>query len=405
MKILLSAFACAPNVGSETGGGWFYALELAKTHEVWVLTDESRRIHIENFSQPLPDTLSFVYYRPKPLSIVELNSHTAHLIYQAWQMGAWAVAKALDAQHNFDVCWHLTYGVFRQPSWMWKVGKPFVFGPVGGGERAPTRLLAGVPASEILRELIRDMANAVAWWLPGLRSTYKHAALIIARTEDTRQVLPVWAQKKTVVQQEIGGYSARMATTARSGHSGHLRVLFAGRLLGWKGIHLAILAFYQFLQAGGKGALTIIGEGPMETHLKSLTRTLELTNQINFVNRLPQNELFMRYAEFDLLLFPSLHDSGGNVVIESLSFGLPVICLDLGGPCSFVDESCGIVVPAHHANKQEVVNALAHALFRIFSDPAFHKTLCQGALKQAENMTWQKQVQRVVALVQRVVRQ
>ena len=405
MKILLSVFACAPNTGSETGCGWIYALELAKTNEVWVLTDESRRIGIESFSQPLPDALSFVYYRPEPLAGVKLKSNTAHLIYQAWQMGAWRVAQALDTQHNFDVCWHLTYGVFRQPSWMWKVGKPFVFGPVGGGERAPIRLLAGMPISEILRELIRDVVNAAAWWLPGLRSTYEHADLIIARTEDTRQVLPAWAQNKTVVQQEIGGYSAQVAATARSGHSGHLRVLFAGRLLGLKGIHIAILAFRRFLQGGGKGDLTIIGEGPMETHLKGLTRALELTNQVNFVNRLPQIELFKRYAEFDVLLFPSLHDSGGNVVIESLSFGLPVICLDLGGPCSFVDESCGIVVPAHHANKQKVVNALAHALFRIFSDPTFHKTLCHGALKQAENMTWQKQVQRVVALVQGVVKQ
>lgn len=400
MKILLSAFACAPNTGSEAGGGWVYALELAKSHEVWVLTDESRRVAIENFAQPLPDTLKFIYYRPKLLANVKLNSKTAHLIYQAWQMGAWRVAKLFDTQHDFDVCWHLTYGVFRQPSWMWKVGKPFVFGPVGGGERAPMRLWKGMPLSEKWRELARDVVNTVAWWLPGLRATYRHANLVIARTEDTRKILPAWVQKKTAVQQEIGGYPARIKPDARPGHSGHLKVLFAGRLLGLKGIHLGLRAFSHFVQSGGEGDLTIIGEGPMEASLKKMAFKLGISNRIIFVKHLPQAELFKRYTDFDVLLFPSLHDSGGNVVIESLSFGLPVICLDLGGPCCFVDNTCGVVVPAHNSNEQEVVTALATALMRMYSDRDYHKELCNGALVQAGSMTWKAQIERVFALVQ-----
>ena len=42
MKILLSAFACAPNTGSEPGVGWRWAIELAKQHEVVVVTDATR---------------------------------------------------------------------------------------------------------------------------------------------------------------------------------------------------------------------------------------------------------------------------------------------------------------------------------------------------------------------------
>lgn len=400
MKILLSAFACAPNTGSEAGGGWVYALELAKTHDVWVMTDESRRAAIEGFVDPLPASLHFIYYRPRLFARVQLNSKTAHLIYQAWQMGAWRIANAMDVENDFDVCWHLTYGVFRQPSWMWKVGKPFVFGPVGGGERAPMRLWRGMPVSEQIRELARDIVNAVSWWLPGLRATYKNADLVIARTEDTRQILPAWVQSKASVQQEIGGYPARVNPDARPGHSGHLKMLFAGRLLGWKGIHLAIRTLSEFLQGGGKGDLTIIGEGPMGEHLRELAKRLGVAERVTFIDRIPQNELFRRYTDFDVLLFPSLHDSGGNVVIESLSFGLPVICLDLGGPSCFVDETCGVIVPAHDAGEAEIVGALATALKSIFLDPVGHRQLCQNALLRAGELTWEKQVQRVLQLIE-----
>nr|WP_315478726.1 glycosyltransferase [uncultured Rhodoferax sp.] len=403
MKILLSAFACAPNTGSEAGGGWVYACELAKTHEVWVLTDVSRKVLIERFAHSLPSNLRFVYYRPNWVSKLKLNSKTAHLIYQAWQMGAWRVAKALDGEHNFDVCWHLTYGVFRQPSWMWKVGKPFVFGPVGGGERAPMRLWKSMPIGEKLRELARDIVNQLAWALPGLRATYKNADLVIARTEDTRQILPTWAQTKTKVQQEIGGYPARVDATQRKAHSGALKVLFAGRLLGWKGTHLAISAFAQFLNAGGKGEFTIVGEGPMGAALQAQVSQLGLNSSVHFVGKLPQDELFRRYTEFDVLLFPSLHDSGGNVVIESLSFGLPVICLDLGGPSCFVDTSCGVVVPAHHASESEVILALAGALEKMLDDASWHQQLSLNALARANELTWEKQIERVMSLIQTAI--
>ncbi|MDT7516459.1 glycosyltransferase family 4 protein [Rhodoferax mekongensis] len=404
MKILLSAFACAPNTGSEAGGGWVYACELAKTHEVWVVTDSSRRALIEQFSQPLPSKLRFVYYRPHWMRSLGLNSKTAHLIYQAWQMGAWRIAKALDGQHRFDVCWHLTYGVFRQPSWMWKVGKPFVFGPVGGGERAPMRLWKSLPLGEKLRELSRDAVNHVAWLLPGLRATYKHADLVIARTEDTRRILPAWVQSKTKVQQEIGGYPARVDASQRKAHAGALKVLFAGRLLGWKGTHLAISAFAQYLTHGGKGEFTIVGEGPMNDALQAQVAQLGLESHVSFVGKLPQDELFRRYTEFDVLLFPSLHDSGGNVVIEALSFGLPVICLDLGGPSCFVDASCGVVVPAHHASEAEVVSALSRALKKMGDDAEWHQKLSRNALVRANDLTWKKQIERVEALVSEVMK-
>lgn len=402
MKILLSAFACAPNTGSEVGGGWRYALELAREHQVWVLTDESRRAAIEAFPASLPESLRIIYYRPGFLKKLPLNSKTAHLIYQAWQMGAWRVAKALDAELGFDVCWHLTYGVFRQPSWMWKVGKPFVFGPVGGAERAPVRLWRGMPVREQIREFARDLVNFFAWCLPGLKATYRNADLVIARTEDTKSVLPSWAQAKTVVQQEIGGYPARVSPENRAGHSGRLNVLFAGRLLGWKGVHLAIAAFADFLRQGGDGEFTIVGDGPMDAYLQTLATDLGVSERIRFVRRMPQDELFRRYPDFDVLLFPSLHDSGGNVVIEALSFGVPVVCLDLGGPRCFVNDSCGVIVPAHQANRDEVVAGLASALLRIHAQPEWHRELCRSALVRANELTWEKQVARAMDLVMRV---
>ncbi|MBK9346599.1 MAG: glycosyltransferase [Burkholderiales bacterium] len=334
---------------------------------------------------------------------MRLGSKTAHLIYQAWQMGAWRVAK--ETRPSVSIRRLLAFDVwcFSPTQLDVEGGQAICFWP-GRGWRAGTH--ASLEKHAIWRAtagVCEDVVNQLAWVMPGLRATYKNADLVIARTEDTRQIFPAWVQAKTKVQQEIGGYPARVAASALKGHSGTLNILFAGRLLGWKGTHLAISAFAQFLQAGGKGQFTIVGEGPVDAILKCQVAELGLGALVHFVGKLPQEELFRRYAEFDVLLFPSLHDSGGNVVIESLSFGLPVICLDLGGPSCFVDASCGVVVPAHHATESEVISALTNALQKIFGDAAWHQQLRRNALVRANDLTWEKQVQRVMSLIQTAI--
>lgn len=399
MKILLSAFACAPNSGSETGGGWQYALHLAKTHDVWVLTDSSRKAKIEGEGGTLPPRLRIHYFRPNWLRHVPLNSRTAHFTYQAWQFGAWRVAKELDREHDFDFCWHLTYGVFRQPSYMWKLGKPFVFGPVGGGESAPLRLWKSMPLRAKISEAARELVNRLCWFMPGLKATYKNAALVIARTEDTKRILPAFVRDDVVVQQEIGGYLTRTKVEDRKQNEGGLRIIFVGRLLALKGIHLAIVAFAKFLARGGIGEFTIVGEGPMDSHLRKLSVSLGVHHHIHFVGHLPQHDLFDAYSSFDVMLFPSLHDSGGNAVIEALSFGLPVICLDLGGPKSFVDDSCGLIVSTVNATEKTVIERLTAALIHLHGDSTAFQIMSRNALSKSEFLSWHNQADRLISTI------
>lgn len=59
MKLLLSAYACEPGLGSEPGVGWNSALEAARFHDVWVLTRAANRKAIEQV--PSPPRVRFIY--------------------------------------------------------------------------------------------------------------------------------------------------------------------------------------------------------------------------------------------------------------------------------------------------------------------------------------------------------
>ncbi|MFP5298759.1 MAG: glycosyltransferase, partial [Actinomycetota bacterium] len=142
----------------------------------------------------------------------------------------------------------------------------------------------------------------------------------------------------------------------------HLRrprtAVFAGRLLPWKGVSLALRAIS--LSPGWH--LTICGDGPDRARLQRLAGKLGLSDRVTFAGWLPRQQLRSVLGSSEVFLFPSLHDEGGWVVTEALQAGAAVICLDIGGPPELVSGS-GVVVAAS-GSMEDIAQRLASALDR-----------------------------------------
>lgn len=398
MRILLSAYSCLPNKGSELGVGWRWAAELAGLgHEVCLLTREVYRAPIESYLHASPiDNLTLAFYDP-PAWLTgwhRAGAGTVYLHYYAWQMGALGFARRLVAGRRFDVVHHITFGVFRQPSLLYFLPIPFVFGPVGGGEAAPPLLRREFPIRGRVIDFLRDVANRLAGLDPFLRMLYKRSRVILCKTEDTWNMIPVDFRYKALVKREIGiDVDARKPDDRMHVREERaLKVLFVGRLIYWKGAHLALRAFSRLLDHHPDAVLSVVGTGKEENWLRQLAQTLGIEASMQWIARMDHAEMLRTYMDFDVFLFPSLHDSSGNVVLEAMSAGLPVICLDLGGPPTMVDEHCGIVVPARHDSQENVVNGLYRALRRYAEDEAYRIQCSQGARAKAEAMSWRNTV-------------
>lgn len=400
MKILLSAFAFAPNVGSEPGVGWRWAAELAKQHEVTVVTDATRRPLVEAAGVQLPNNVEVLYYRPNWMRAMPLNSTTAQVLYTLWQFGLLGFARHLHRNRGFDLAIHITYGVFRHPSFLGYLGIPFIFGPLGGGEDAPLALKRSIRGREKVKELLRSLLNKTALFDPFLWVAYAKSTLILTKTEDTRRALPWPFRKRAVVYPEIGIDAPKGIQPCPRYEGDPLRVLFAGRLLGWKGAHLAIRAIAQAMEQGVQIEFTLLGKGPFEAELRKVARGIGIHDRIHWVSQIPQQELFELYRTMHCFLFPSLHDSSGNVVLEAQANGLPVVCLDLGGPATLVTAETAIVVGTNNQDEAGVTRALASALRQLAEDENRRLTMVSAALFNVrETMAWEDRVKGALALL------
>ncbi len=409
VKILVSAFACSPLWGSEPSVGWNWAWELARDHDVTVLTHAHFRSHIEAHMQALPagmaqsERLRFDYLACTPargeFHEQLLNSQPYYL---RWQRAARQRVLRLLVAEGHALVHHVTWGNFRWPVPLHGLPVPLVVGPLGGGERAPQGLYRGLPWKLQLKEVLRNLVIASGRHDPFVARGLAGARWVFCRTPQTLQALPRAARGRACIVHDIGAPPPAAPGSLppfAPGAAGKLRCLFVGRLLAWKGAHFALRAV-QLLRARGLSVqLTLVGRGEAEAALRGLAAELQLGDAVQWRQDLPREAVLRLYAEHDLFLFPSLHDSGGTVVLESLSRGCPVVCVDLGGPPHFVDDSCGRIVHAADGNAAALPGRLADTLQALADDPALRLRLREGALAQAQQHSWPRRVQQAYAPV------
>ena len=402
MKVLVSAYACEPNRGSEPGIGWKWVLELARLpgYDVTVITRSNNRQVIENFwgsHGPFPH-LHFRYY-DLPNVAIWLKRHglPVNIYYALWLYGSGFYAERLHRECHFDMAHHLTFGVFRDAPCLYRLGIPVVIGPVGGGEYAPKQLMGVFPIGERVKEYVRLWLNHVALLNPLLRNAFDQASLILAKTTETKNALQKdrW-QQKTIVSLETGVY--QVAADKGEGTSGLF--LFVGRFLEWKGIAIALEAFHMYASNHPHARLKLIGKGEGEHTIRAFIVKNKLEQQVEVIPWMPQAELMDYYQKAVALVFPSLHDSSGNVVLEAMAYGLPTICLDCGGPSTIMGNTLKpLIVSTQGADRKQIAEGVCRCMQRLEDDKEFYRDMVERSLSRARQFLWPDLVRRSYDLI------
>jgi glycosyltransferase involved in cell wall biosynthesis len=358
VNVLVSAYACEPDQGSEPGAGWAFARAAALQHDVWLLTRSNLASVIEPALEREPDLRLHPVYLDLPPWVMRWKHglRGVHWYYPLWQLAAWRYARSLHQQVRFDLAHHVTFAADWMPAGVgWLDGVPLVWGPVGGATGTPWSLWRWLGWRGCLSEAARGSATWAGRQLFG-KPVARRAALIVAQNHDVARAFG--GRRPVVVEPHVAMEGPTPASVRRParGPIPERRALFAGRLLAWKGIRLAVAALARPEATGW--SLDVYGVGPEANAVGRLARRLGVADRVVFHGARPREEVLVAIAEADALLHPSMHDSAPWIVAEALSLGCPVVCLDRGGPAVLVGPGEGVKVPV----TGEVVANLARAL-------------------------------------------
>lgn len=393
LRVLISAYACEPGKGSEPGVGWNVAREMAKRHDVWVLTRANNRpaVEAELATNPVP-SLTFVYYDlPAYLRWWKKGGRGARSYYYLWQFGAIPIARNLHRTVRFDVAHHVTFVKYWTPSLLAFVPIRFIWGPVGGGESAPPAFRRGLSAPGRRYERLRDAGRWLGERDPFVRLTAWRSAIALGTTEETAERLHFLGCTRIRALPAVALAQDELPRTKKQTISnGSPRFLSIGQLLHLKGFHLGLRAFAA--AAVPDAEYWLIGEGPERARLEALAASLGVAQRVRFLGQIPREQVLAHLKDCTALVHPSLHDSGGWVSLEAMAASKPVICLDLGGPAVQVTAETGFKVPAE--TPDQAVKELAAAMIRVASDPDLRSNMgAFGRQRVRELFTWEKKAQ------------
>jgi rhamnosyl/mannosyltransferase len=176
------------------------------------------------------------------------------------------------------------------------------------------------------------------------------------------------------------------------------RLLFVGRLVYYKGLHVLLDAAREW-----PGTIVIAGDGPLEPSLRAQAAALGLGDQVRFVGRVADEDLPAYYQACDAFVLPSIArtEAFGVVQVEAMAAGLPVVStrLPTGVPWVNQDGVSGIVVAPDDAA------ALGAALARLGRDEELRARLGAGARRRADALFSRDRMVRIFRdVVEAVVR-
>lgn len=357
-KVLLSAYACRPQGGSEPGVGWAWAKAAARDHDVWLLTRGkfAHEIAEELAARPVPGLTVVPLELPKWVLRLRRRPSDVYWYYPLWQGLAGRTARRLHAEHSFDVIHHLTFAVDWMPAGV--VGESsakVIWGPVGGSTTAPLSMAHWLGPRGVVAELVRRAYTGVRRRVTG-RKLAQTADLMVAQNNDVAEVFRRYAREVLVQPNVAISRFTAAGPYEPFGAPGIKTALFVGRLIPWKGVLPAISALARPEAANWE--LRIIGDGPDWRRAERLAESLGVRDRVEFMGQLPREDVLAAMFRADALLAPAMREAAGWAVTEALASGCPVVCLDRGGPSVIVGPGEGVAV----SWRGDVVGELAKAL-------------------------------------------
>ncbi|MGB8522416.1 MAG: glycosyltransferase [Candidatus Acidiferrales bacterium] len=357
-------------------------------------------------ANPMPRA-HFVYYDlPKWMRFWKKGQRGVFIYYYLWQAGAYLLAKELFQKVRFDLVHHVTFGSYWRPSFLALLPAPFLWGPVGGAESAPRSFRSSLSLRGTFYEIVRSAARCLAEFDPFVRMTARRAVAGLAVTPESALRLKALGCRDVSLCATVALTSEDLSILSRIPlrNEACFRILSLGRYLHWKGFELGLRAFAEFRRKHANSEYWLIGDGPERERWERLAKTLGIENNTVFWHTLPRSQVLEKIADCDVLMHPSLHDSGGWVTLEAMAAGRPVICLDLGGPALQVCESTGIKIPA--ITPAQVVADLASALKQLAGDPSCRARLGEAARTAIqEKYNWDKKGEQLAEVYARLMKQ
>lgn len=402
MKILLITWACDRDDVSEPHIAYRWVNEIAKRHDV-VLFSVSRPDRFGCVQEQFPDLTVIEWRDVKVPAYLERFRAIAKPGYFLYFRKARKFLRELVRDHEFDLIHHLNPFAWRYASPAYGLGVPLVRGPLAGGLPTPTPLQSEVREVFHPYKFLRFSDGWRKQHDRTLNASYQQADCILGAAPYVADLLKPLPVKRFEIEIEHGLDALPSHASIKNPlpDQGKIQLLFVGRLIRTKGVRDAIRAV-SYMETKQQVVFTIIGDGEDYGVCRGIAQSLDLEDVVTFRGWCAKEQVAQAYREADIFLFPSFREPTGGVLLEAMSYGLPCVTCDYGGPAYMVRDGCGVKIKP--AEPEIYAQRIAAALDLLVQNKELRRTMGQNAMQHAtHSFGWESKMARLEAIYSSLV--
>lgn len=417
MRVLVIAEACNPEWTSVPLVGYNFARALASREDLDVVLATHPRNRKAVEADPLSKLATVIYpdneyiarnvynfaqwFRGGKGKGWTTNTGFAAMSYLFFERELYKLVRNELKSGDFDLIHRITpvSPTAASPLAKW-TDVPMIIGPLNGGLPWP-REYPQLRKKE--REYLVPLRKIYKLF-PYYRSTYKHAAAVIAGSQHTMTEIPGHFRGKKYLLPENGVDPTRFELAddwTPPAFDGRFRFVTVGRLVPYKGLWLTLQAMRDS-RTLKECELVVIGDGPDRPLIEKMVQDYGLTDQVRLLGWLDQREMARELASSQCFVFPSLREFGGGVVLEAMASGLPSIIVNYGGPTDLINNDCGILLPMQP--EQPLVSSIREAMETLVDHPQRCREFALNAVQRIrEEFTWSAKAEKLSQIYHEVL--
>lgn len=407
LKILINAYACSPNMGSEPGMAWNWVSNLAKFCELYIITEGEFKEKIEDVVPTLEQGKNMhFYYNPVSDEIRKMcwnqGDWRFYKYYKEWQWKTYLIAKDICSKQNIDVLHQLNMIGFREPGYLWKLSKesgvPFVWGPVDAKDKFPVAYLGG---ASMKTKLFMRLKNFLTVWQlkhsKRVRQAASQASVIFSASSNSKESLKKYMAIDSPLLNETGCYVQEHPLIDKS-QKETFDVLWVGKLDFRKQLGIALQSVA--IADNENIRLHIVGGGDAEPY-KQLANTLGVTDKCIWHGAVSHDEVQSIMQNSDVFFFTSVAEGTPHVVLEAIGNNLPVVCFDTCGQGDAVNENVGRKIEL--STPMQSVHEFARVLKELERNRDLLKQMSENCKQRQLELSWEEKAKTMVKWCEKMV--
>ncbi|TVZ38649.1 glycosyltransferase involved in cell wall biosynthesis [Alteromonadaceae bacterium 2753L.S.0a.02] len=428
-NILIMAYAFSPFKGSEFSLGWNLVTGLSCKYKVTVLVGSSdgelgETTQLTEFLKSYNnENLDIVIVKPplisRYLNILNLwgAKFAFYWAFSVWHRAAYKRAKKLILARKYDLVHQLGPIGFREPGYLWKLGLPFVWGPIGGAQSVNLQLTKNMPLNIKVGFFLKNIVNHIQLRFSKrvLGAVEKSAFLFYATEENQRNFIKVHGVGGPIISDQacFSDYSHFLSEKKPEQDScvekvvdsiETIRFVWCGSVIHRKNLRFILDALSRLnnIEKTVDWELAIVGDGPLADACRRYAMRKSIEKHIKWYGRLDRIETVAVIKKADLHLMASLSEANTAVLYEATENLIPTLSLDRDGMSTELSKGRGFLVEIM-SSYEATVNNYSTAIASILQRPELLEKVKWRLREDISQYSWDNKVEVVSGIYKKVI--